>query len=118
VFGRDHDLQKIHGRVVASKEWRHYGETPGFSIARWKYVVEYTLPDGETRRTELKQAMGLNSMKMRNPRVGAKVPLLLHPHSGQVEFDIEDPRLAIPPDPAKARRDSDKDAYKRALEGD
>ena len=117
VFGRDRDVQKIMGRVVASKEWRHHGESAAFTITQWKYVVEYTVPGGEPKRVELKQAMGFNALKMKNPGVGAKVPLLLH-HSGKVEFDLDDPRIAIKPDGATTERKRQKSAYKKALDGD
>ena len=112
MFGRDRT--KITGRVIASKPAGQHGDTPGFAITRWKYVIEYTVPGGETKRVELKQAMGLNSMKMKNPRVGATVPLLLG-RLGGVEFDVEDPRIAIDPNPEKAARAKQKDDYKHAL---
>jgi hypothetical protein len=112
MFGRD--PERITGRVIASKPGAQHGDTPGFGITRWKYVVEYTLPSGENKRVELKQAMGLDSMKMKNPPVGATVPLLLG-RLGKVGFDVEDPRIAIDPDPDKAERAKQKDGYNQAL---
>lgn len=114
MFGRDRE--RIEGRVVASKPWHQHGDQPGFAITRWKYVVEYTDDDGQTKRVELKQAMGLNSMKMKNPRVGATVPLLRN-RLGKVDFDVDDPRIATDPDRGKSDRAEQNDAYERALKG-
>jgi hypothetical protein len=116
VFGRRGEWQKIDGRILASE---HTGVGASHGVGgQKKYVVEYSA-GGTTKRAQLRQVMGLNSFKMISPPVGSSVPLLFNKRSGKVEFDIDDPRIALNlGDFLKEDSKAARDAYKSALKGD
>jgi hypothetical protein len=118
VLGGSRNLETIRGRVLASKEGRLYGSPTKTSERRHDYVVEYTLPSGETKRAELKQAWTSMNSLMRDVAVGETVSLLLNPRSGKVEFDLEDPTLGYSERRGqRARKKAEQAQFENVLRG-
>lgn len=107
----------ISGKVIVSEIAKVYGGgAAGSTMTRWKYVIEYSLDGGDSKRVELKQAWGLFAKKMINPSEGSRVPLLVNRRTGKVRFDVKDPainwKVSLKADEAKG-----KDRFKRELDG-
>lgn len=85
--------EPIEGRVIASKIHRVTTDDQG-TQTQWEYVVEYSVDGGEPQRVRLKQAASwIWGMSMINPPEGHNVPLLLSRRSGNVRFDVKNPRI-------------------------
>jgi len=84
----------ITGKVIVREIAKVYGGgSAGSTMTRWKYVVEYSLDGGESKRVELRQAWGLFAKKMISPPEGTRVPLIVNRRTGNVRFDVKDPAL-------------------------
>lgn len=99
--------------MIADEVIGMYGRAPAPS--RFKYIVEYTDPSGETRRAEVEQ-VGRFIRWMIAPPIGATVPLLVHRRSGAVRFDHKDPQINTFAD-QKRQRSARRQSWDEELRG-